>query len=219
MSITISGFHTCHLASGKSQTQILSEVPYHSDVSKEQWLGQGYYFWTDSNHYAHQWGCLKIDDGKGSKKFKYPNGYIITKFDICIPVTQLLDLVGNVHQQVYFYKQVEQYLRSSENKGLDRSTALNTPISKVIEHLKLVVEKTGNFNVFPYVAIKAADKPRDSLNFLFVNDGYGEVVILPTRQQLCLFSNHRDCIVVSEWHIQVSSAERLANLRNRTNEL
>lgn len=213
MSIQITAFHTCHLQSGKGQKTILNEVPYHCDTGP-QWLGQGYYFWTDSDHYAHQWGCLKIDKPTGGRVFKYSNGYIITKFKIDIPLNELLDLVGNTTQQIYFFRQIRQYLENVIGKKvLDTKTVLDTPISKVIEHLKLRVIRSGNSDFFPYSAIKAADKPGDSLLVTFIEDG-NEATVLPTRQQLCLFSDKKSLITSTEFHLQVSTYERTQNLKS-----
>ena len=67
VSTKIDAFHTCHLQG--SISTILEKVPYHSNANEEQWLGQGYYFWTDSHFFATKWG---------ERKDKYPNGSLYT---------------------------------------------------------------------------------------------------------------------------------------------
>ena len=98
----IIAYHTSDLTEPIDDLKDLT--PFHSNVNEPQWLGQGYYFWTDDDFYAHLWGCLKIKNDEGISQYKYKNGYVITQFNISIEPNNLLDLVGNARQQIYFYK-------------------------------------------------------------------------------------------------------------------
>ena len=173
MSIKITGFHTCHLQG--SYQQIHDSVPFCSDKKKEQWLGQGYYFWTDACFFADTWGRMSA---------KYPSGYVITKFEIEIPVEEFLDLVGNVLDQLTFEKQIRKYLERL-HKELDKKTAMATPISKVLEHLREEAkeQKMKDEEFFSYSAIKAADIPINSFSYPYL-ENKAEKLIIPIRQQL-----------------------------------
>lgn len=177
VSKTIETFHTCHLEG--SASDILRNVPYHSNLDEQQWLGQGYYFWTDSDFYARKWG---------ERKDKYPKGYVITKFTIEIPTDFFLDLVGNVSHQLEFEKQIKAYLAKS-SEILDARTARLIPVSKMLDHLRNQAKdeiKAGK-EFFSYSAIKAADMAKCTLKYPYLegqNDTFGEHLYLPTRQQL-----------------------------------
>lgn len=177
VSTQIDAFHTCHLQG--SIPTIFENVPYHSNTDEEQWLGQGYYFWTDSHFFAIKWG---------ERKDKYPNGYVITKFIIEIPTTDLLDLVGNVSHQLEFEKQIRAYL-SRMSTELTRETAKDIPVSKMLDHLReqAKIENQAGREFFSYSAIKAADMAKCTLKYPYLEgerDGFQHHLYLPTRQQL-----------------------------------
>ncbi len=177
VSTKIDAFHTCHLQG--SISTILEKVPYHSNANEEQWLGQGYYFWTDSHFFATKWG---------ERKDKYPNGYVITKFTIEIPAADLLDLVGNVSHQLEFEKQIRAYL-ARMGKELTYETARSIPVSKMLDHLReqAKIEIQAGNDFFTYSAIKAADMAKCTLKYPYLEgerDGFQHHLYLPTRQQL-----------------------------------
>ena len=99
MSLTFTVYHTCHLAG--SLDNIFRNSPYECDTNDKQWLGVGYYFWTDSEYFAQKWGELDR---------KYPKGYVITEYQVEIPEESFLDLVGNVKDQLFFRKQILDYV-------------------------------------------------------------------------------------------------------------
>ncbi|POY42012.1 hypothetical protein C3Z13_08435 [Avibacterium endocarditidis] len=90
MSLIFTVYHTCHLEG--SLISIFENSPYRCITTTPQWLGNGYYFWTDSEFFAHKWGLLKD---------KYPKGYAITEYLVDIPKDSFLDLVGNVKDQLF----------------------------------------------------------------------------------------------------------------------
>ncbi|MEO4110896.1 hypothetical protein [Acinetobacter pittii] len=185
----ITGFHTCHLQG--SVQQIYDNVPYCSDKHREQWLGQGYYFWTDSCLFAEAWG---------RNSSKYPNGYVITKFELEIPVDEILDLVGNVADQLNLEQQIREYL-ARMSQELSNETAKSIPVSKMLDHLraKAKEKQEQGESFFAYSAIKAADIPNRSISYPFQN-GRSEKLFLPTRQQLFCAEGYEDRIKAKDFH-------------------
>lgn len=170
--IRLTAYHTCHLQG--SPKEIFDKSPYKSQSNKPQWLGDGYYFWTDCDFFAHKWG--KLSD-------KYPNGYAITEYTIQISKNILLDLVGNVQDQIYFRKQILKY---AEKVNVLPKDINEIPISKVLDHLRLLAK--ADETKFQYRAIKAVDySKKHSNSFPFLENGK-ERSIIPSRQQLFLDS-------------------------------
>lgn len=168
--VKLTAYHTCHLQGAVKA--IFENSPYKSEPNKPQWLGDGYYFWTDCDFFAHQWGKL-------SKK--YPNGYVITRYDIQIPQNALLDLVGNVKDQLLFHKQILQYADKLQDASLNVN---DIPISKVLAHLRLLSQ--NDENKFAYQAIKAVDYSKNHKHSFPFLDGNKERLVIPSRQQLYL---------------------------------
>lgn len=163
-------FHTCHLQG--SARDIFNNSPYKSDSRLEQWLGQGYYFWTDSDYFAKCWG---------EKADKYPKGYAITSYILKISDELILDLVGNTRHQLKFKDQIIEYAYRMGIELKDEQKALNIPISKVLDHLRGEAQRDSK--LFKYSVIKVADKPKMSINSPFL-EGHNEKLIIPTRQQI-----------------------------------
>jgi hypothetical protein len=178
--VQVVGYHTCSRDNGISYIQ--SSAPFHSNPKRKQWLTNGYYFWTDSDHFAHKWG-----------EDSYNGHYAIMKCLIVMDKGLLLDLVGNVEDRLYFEKlkeKFEAYLVQPEvQRGLDPKFRGKSPsVSGTIAFWRKQREKFANngiFPTFPYVAIKAQEPPRNS-DMRFV-EGRREVLLGLTRQQLCLF--------------------------------
>lgn len=178
--VKLTAYHTCHLQ--ESVKVAFNGSPYKSELNKPQWLGDGYYFWTDSDFFAHQWGRLSN---------KYPKGYVITQYDIQIPKDVLLDLVGNVKDQLFFHRQIIEYAKKMNVASQDIH---KIPISKVLAHLRSISQ--NNDSRFVYQAIKVADyqdramersnnKKKYSFSYPFLENGQ-EKLVIPSRQQLYL---------------------------------
>jgi hypothetical protein len=181
--VQIVGYHTCSLENGIVYIQ--TTAPFHCNRNRKQWLTNGYYFWTDSIHFAHEWGH------KG-----YAGWYAIVKCSLSIDRTLLLDLVGNVEHQLYFgnlMREFEERFAVLKRNGRVPQDAEPT-VSRVISHWRK--KALSNRQMFPYVAIKAQDGySRDIIPFV---DGGREYMPLPTRQQLCLFEEGYGCIQSKE---------------------
>lgn len=194
-------FHTCKSEGGKEF--ILERAPFHSNSTKPQWLGQGYYLWTDSDHYAHDWGKLAPRYGD----------YVITKFNLSIDSDLFLDLVGNVNDQLAFLKLVSEYHQALREK-LQQITdprkqqlvkqAMNKPltVSTVIQHYR-------KERKFPYKVVKAQDIVSNDTNKIsYVVPNTDDAVLhYPTRQQIVVFPEARGLLGQAEWHYSTTPDE------------
>lgn len=159
-------FHNCR-AEGNKDTL---DVPFLSKADN-QWLSQGYYFWTDSVRFAEKWG-------KG-KRYVYQFKYVVERGN-------LLDLVGSVSDQLKF---IEDYIQTfklltTEIKELKKYQHANVPIGAIIKILR-------EYDEFPYHAIKAYDKPKISKYYRYSNIG-NQGAYIPTRQQIVIFKDFLD---------------------------
>lgn len=156
------GYHTCKLDNGFDY--IVENIPFQSGGGPNQWLTQGYYFWTDSVHWAKEWGK--------------PRQRAIGKFsiDLCFQ-SEVLDLVGNVDHQLEFIKLKEAIL-GKLNKDEKRK---NVTVNQILSKLRRTKD------IFPYLAVKAQDgKKIEKINF--VDPRFNQAKLsLVTRQQLCVF--------------------------------
>lgn len=175
MCVIFTIYHTCNLEG--SLNSIFKDSPYKSDSTAYQWLGNGYYFWTDSDFFAHKWG---------ERKDKYPKGYVITEYLVDIPENLFLDLVGNVKDQLVFKDQILNYVRRMNLELNGREDARNIPISKVLDHLRMLAQ--NNQDKFKYDAIKAMDYSSvHTYSYKFTEEAkQRELIPIPSRQQLYL---------------------------------
>ncbi len=161
---TIIGFHTCE-DRGESDEEIKSKVPIKSEL-EGQWLGEGYYFWTDSARYAKTWGTY-------SKRF-------VSEFDINFSAqNEVFDLVGNASHQDEFEDMLAEIVKKNpELQDMD--------MSAVFYFLR-------DNNIFEqYKAIKACNRYELKGRFL---SNRPERLMFPTRIQLCLFDRNVELIL------------------------
>lgn len=178
-------YHTCKNENGKDY--ILQCAPFHSDTSKPQWLGQGYYLWTDSDFYAHRW---------------IETNYVIIKARIEVDEKEFLDLVGNVNAQLLFehlilaYKQhLEKKISECKRQDRDRlkRESRNLSISDVIRHYR-------KERKFPFKVVKAQDiHSGETKKTPFLRDS-NEYLLYPTRQQLVVYTEASKLIKDKEWY-------------------
>jgi hypothetical protein len=174
-SLRIIGYHTCRASGGWHY--IFENAPFISQSNSNQWLTQGYYFWTDSDYWAQNWGETSIR-----------GGHAILRCIIEIDKAYLLDLVGSVGDQIKFYELLETY----HNKLKKADPNAETPtVHAVLCALRLKAQENKAY--FPYVAIKAADQKYEK--FFHFTDKKKEKVFLVTRQQLCVFENAHNYII------------------------
>jgi len=171
----IIGYHTCK-AKGEWGV-IWANAPFVSESNKRQWLTQGYYFWTDSDHFAHKWGEKSIQ-----------GNYAIIQCTIEVGSNELLDLIGSLNDQIYFKELLDLFHNKLKKANPNaKSPTVNAIISFYRESAK------SNKQIFPYIAIKAADKFSETTCVNFIDNKY-EALPLLSRHQLCLFEVAAGCI-------------------------
>jgi hypothetical protein len=166
--VQIIGYHTCKTDGGWSY--INSEAPFLSGSGDNQWLTQGYYFWTDSSHFAHKWG-----------KDSYNNDYSIIECKLIMDVEKLFDTVGSTKAQLYF----EKLLIRFRNKLKKIDPKREPTVQSVIDYWRKEAKK--NIEIFPFLAIKAQDGFRGSR--ISFSGGVEKMQVGIQSQQLCLFEN------------------------------
>lgn len=191
-------FHTCK--NENSEEYILQNAPFHSNPAVPQWLGQGYYLWTDSDHYAHLWGSYSPRNNK----------YVILKFDFILDNSdEMLDLVGNVDDQLVFKNLIDEYQISlqkaiSESKQVEKRKAARSQLSKLC--VSTVINFYRKKKCFPYKAVKAQDidsNDSESLQFVVEGKGSNPLFFYPTRQQIVVYPEGKAHLINKEiYHVQ-----------------
>ena len=180
--LTYKGFHACKNEGGYEH--MVSNIPFKSGSGRDQWLTEGFYFWTDSDYWARQWRKASM---KADQK-------VIGEFDITLcHDTELLDLVGNVQHQFNFRKLKQtliKFLPKEEQKGIT--------VHQIIKFFR------NREEIFPYSAIKAQDgQAMESLRFVDPEFGHDEEMQLVTRQQMCVFEKAKDRISLTGFTLPI----------------
>lgn len=190
MTVSITCFHTCDNRGTKDE--ILSKVPFKSNSGNPEWLGKGYYFWTDIDYHAHAWGQIKPRFGS----------YVIVKFQLNIKKDDLLDLVGDAGALLLFRELISEYKKTLAKKVHNAKT--RTDKSKLEEELKNVSVATvtqfyRDENVLDFKAIKSQDVNSKKVEGLSYLEGRSE--ILPfSRHQLVVYEEGKNLLSPPEWH-------------------
>lgn len=164
---SIIGFHTCE-DRGETDEEIRAKIPIKSKPHK-QWFGEGYYFWTDSDRFAKNWGS-------------YINRFI-SKYRIEFQdQNDVFDLVGNAAHQEEFTQMLDLIIKkSSKSEEMDISTVFYFLRDKGI--------------LSQYKAIKGSGNSFYNLG-RFIN-GKPEKLMFINRIQLCLFDKNVGLILES----------------------
>jgi len=171
--VKIQGYHTCRVDGGWSY--IWKNAPFVSEPNDRQWFTQGYYFWTDNEYFAHQWG-----------KDSITGDYAIVECLVEVEKNLLLDLVGSVTDQLHFQK----ILTKFDQRLKKANPAAKATVNAALSYYRKLAE--SNKEVFPYCAIKAQDEySKSKVAFIQYKK---ECLPLVTRQQLCLFEFAVTCI-------------------------
>lgn len=172
MTFNITGYHTCQDKGG--QEAIRLGVPFLSKRD-EQWLGQGYYFWTDSEYWAKQWM-------RGPK--------VITQFSIALEKAQVLDLVGNVVDQELFQSICQLFNEDYPFYEKYKETyGSQITVGSIISFLRLQDSQGDSEKLFPYAAVRAKDN-RCLKRYPFVSGSRKELSLVEPHQ-LCVYQEHR----------------------------
>lgn len=190
MTVSITCFHTCDNRGTKDE--ILGKVPFKSNSGNPEWLGKGYYFWTDIDHYAHAWGQIKPRLGS----------YVIVKFQLNIKKDDLLDLVGDAGALQLFRSLVFEYKKNLVKKISNAKT--RTDKSRLEDELKNVSVATitqfyRDENILDFKAIKAQDVNSKKVEGLSYLEGKSEMLPF-SRHQLVVFEEGKSLLSLPEWH-------------------
>nr|WP_181717010.1 hypothetical protein [Psychrobacter sp.]QJS05582.1 hypothetical protein [Psychrobacter sp.] len=116
--LTIKCYQTCKTNS-KVWTELFEGFPHFATKNSEtgtlQWLGDGYYFWTDSKTNAKWWG---------ENRLKAP--YCITSYSVNVSSEKLLDLSGNAEQIEYFLELRDTFLKIYRNYSKSKKYVVPT---------------------------------------------------------------------------------------------
>jgi hypothetical protein len=163
------GYHTCKPDNGDEF--VLQYAPFLSEDNPRQWLGQGYYLWTDSPNFAHHWG-----------KVGYNNSYVIVKCGITYDKNAIFDLVGNVFHQELFLQFYEKYKQRIEIEGLHQPET----VGGLIKFLRGSSEDIGN--EFLFHAVKIKDSPNSSDKYV-IHEGKSSYMLMLERHQICFYKD------------------------------
>lgn len=185
-------FHTCSFTN-ESKEDLQRIIPFCSNTSKPQWLGQGYYFWTDSEHFAHQWGDVH-----------YSSKYAINKFKITLSKENFFDLVGNVNHQLQFLEYKDNF-----HKLLDEIIEQPASVKQKAERRQKIAKLKQNgikvsvifwalrkLRKINYKVVKAYDIQPSVDNIEYIEK---EFISLPTRQQIVVYPEAKNIIEHVSW--------------------
>lgn len=173
MVFNVAGYHTCK-EKGSVQ-QIRDSVPFLSRA-ENQWLGQGYYFWTDSEYWARRW----MNDPK-----------VISKFSISIEKEKVLDLVGDVSHQELLKNILELFCEGHPYyEQFTQMYGEKVTVGTVLSFLRFQNEQCEAEDFFPFWAVRAKDN-RSVAHFPFSAIG-GKELFLVEPHQLCVYQEYKD---------------------------
>jgi hypothetical protein len=173
------GYHTCR-AKG-TRDELMQKVPFLSR-KENQWLGQGYYFWTDDPYWALKWGRSEAD-------------IVISEYEISLEKERLLDLVGSVKHQLLFRRIVESFKKKGLLEQYSKKFERKLCVSRIIEWLLEEREKFDDDQIFPFWAVRAKDR-RSEMQLPFSPDPHRrEELFLVERHQMCVYAAFKDSVV------------------------
>lgn len=163
--MAIIGYHAC-----KNSGSLI--FPFLSNDHDKIWLTQGYYFWTDSDTWAHFWGRKSVKSDE----------YAVLKCKIQFKENEYLDLVGNS-------RHLELFANLIDLIGIKTSEDEKITVRQIIQMCRFFAKSDPQF--FPFQGIKAADFPEEQ--YPFVKNIKNKLVTL-NRQQLCVFEEAKEKI-------------------------
>lgn len=174
MVFSITAYHTCREEG--SADELRERVPFISRPDN-QWLGKGYYFWTDSDYWAKLWMA-----GRPT---------VVSKFSISIPKIKVLDLVGNVSHQVLFKDICETISKHKETKELyRRSYGEELTVGTMLSWLRDYNKGKEDDSFFPFWAVKATDKR--SVSSIKFSPSTEKKIFLVEPHQMCVYEEYKD---------------------------
>lgn len=180
--LTIKCYQTCKTES-KVWRELFDSFPHFAinncAEGKLQWLGEGYYFWTDSVKNAEWWG---------NNRLKVP--YCITGYSVDLNSEILFDLTGNAEHIEYFYDLRKTFI--DIHKKFSKSKIFVEPtVDVMIDYFR----RNYKENIFKFEAIKFHHNNYDP-DYQKVNmtSGRPEFFQGLPRIQLCVFPERKSDI-------------------------
>lgn len=182
--IQITCYQTCKIDSNDWQTLYDSFPHYavHNEHKKQwQWLGSGYYFWTDSPTYAIWWG---------TERLKKP--YCITSYTVSIEYEAIFDMTANVRHIEYFSNMLSTYKAAYDKAARFSMKKMPKPsISTVIEHFRTYYREKA----FKFKAMKIHHESIDKSYRVPMTPDSAEFFPGLPKIQLCIFKGEEKCIL------------------------
>lgn len=181
--ITFPGFHTCSQNGGYESVR--SGIPFISDNSEDQWLTQGFYFWSHSAKFAKKWIPAEYRGKNNKTRVKRAIG----EFELSLHQDSIWDLVGNSrhHEELEQFSLVisRKYAKSKVKKREPSEISVN----EIVSEMRCMAEKGEFKSAFPYIAVKAVDNRIKDVNFYSFTASGKETIKLPigNAQQICIF--------------------------------
>ncbi|WP_122039341.1 hypothetical protein [Asaia bogorensis] len=169
----IEGFHTC--LDSPNRSALAKQVPFLSHKN-DQWLGQGYYFWTEEPYWAHKWNPRP--------KYGHPSRQkIVCAFDITLPEEKFLDLLTLKGQRWIM----------TASMVLAEVLKRDASVSEVFYYL--LDKRRGNTAFFPYIAVRMRDnRSEGKLPIMKPNPKSawqrGETFSFGERHQMCVYQHY-----------------------------
>ena len=190
MMVEINCFHTCRNRGNKDE--IIQKIQFLSNKDSTQWLGQGYYLWTDSIYFANDWG-----------NSHYHSDYVINQFEVNVPKDLYWDLVGNVQHQLEFLEKKDQFYMLIDEL-IARSSIKNQPKFKLLRNRPITVATLfwllRTLRKLTYKVVKASDiSSNRTVEISFNNSDANECIFLPTRQQIVVYPEARSMLKHIAW--------------------
>jgi len=178
----------------KKWEEIFADSPHlavtNQDAKKWQWLSDGYYFWLNSDRFAHWWG---------KTWFKQ---YAITKYTIRMDKTQLLDLITNPDHIQFFWNLLVEY-QEMYDQAVESNEADDLIEPSVCAVLTYFRDLLGDD--FQYKAIMAMDEwkdfkfldPTSDFEFKMAPNSTGHEIFGGTRRaQICVFEQFKNEVLL-----------------------
>ena len=186
----INCFHTCR--NNGDREEIIRRVPFLSKKDSSQWLGQGYYLWTDSIYFANDWG-----------NDHYQSNYAINQFEVNVPKELYWDLVGNVQHQLEFLEKKDQFYILLDEL-INRSSPQNKARFQRLRNSSITVATLfwllRTLRKLTYKVVKASDiSSKRTAEISFNHGNANECIFLPTRQQIVVYPEAKEMLRHLAW--------------------
>lgn len=179
--VNIACYQTCK-ADSQDWKALYESFPHHAVTTNtnHQWLGNGYYFWTDSPTNAVWWGEERLGQP-----------YCITRYNVNIEYDLIFDMTGNVQHIEYFKLLKDKYMEKYEQARRFSMGKLPAPsISTVIQYFRSYYRE----QMFAFRAAKIHHNWIDQSFRIVMSPQSREFFSGLPRIQLCIFTDEKECV-------------------------